>query len=365
MAASLLSSRSSVSASKTRVKGNAHRGGVQMKIAIAGLGVAGSYLLNRLSEEHDVVGFERQPFDKFDAVCAWGTSRHELGRILKPTGLDFEKYILHEGKTMYVDLGSSMLKIPLTGLVTYDKHQLELDLVKGKRARYGVRATKEQLTRDGYDLMIDATGFHRELLPKLKRDEYVPCIEYRMKYNPTTPVDDFYIRPFGHDSGYLWYFPLEKGSSFVGAGDYYKKHMEYTAKYNEDHPGQLVKRTGRPIRFLPPKLCEPFYADNVVGVGESIGTVFPILGEGIIPSLQCSEILLDTLPDLVEYRRRVLKAYSIFYDIYRLVKLKIEGKFSLTRHSYLLMKTYRYMKAREERFGLTVRAPDMYKILSV
>ncbi len=336
-----------------------------MKIAIAGLGVAGSYLLNRLGEEHEVVGFERQSFDKFDAPCAWGTSRHELGRILKPTGLDFEKYILHEGKVMHVNLGSSMIEIPLAGLVTYDKHQLELDLAKGREARYGVRVNREQLTRDGYDLIIDATGFHRDLLPKLPRDEYVPCIEYKMEYKPTAPIDDFYIQPFGHDSGYLWYFPLENGASFVGAGDFNRKHMEYTAKYNKDHPGQQVKKNGRPIRFLPPKLCEPFYDGNVVGVGESIGTVFPILGEGIIPSLQCSEILLDTLTDLEEYRKRVLKAYSVFYDVYRLVKLKIEGKFSFARHSYLLMKTYRYMKAREERFGLTVRAPDMYKILSL
>ena len=27
------------------------------------------------------------------------------------------------------------------------------------------------------------------------------------------------------------------------------------------------------------------------------------------------------------------------------------------------MKTYRYMKAREERFGMTIRANDLYKII--
>lgn len=336
-----------------------------MKIAVAGLGVAGSYLLNRLGEKHEVTGFERQRFDSFNAVCAWGTSRHELGRLLSPTGLDFEKYVLHEGKTMHVDLGSSELQIPLIGLVTYDKHQLELDLVKERDVRYGVRVTKEQLIREGFDVIIDATGFHRDLLPKLTEDEYIPCIEYKMKYNPRTPVDDFYIRPFGDDSGYLWYFPLEKGSAFVGAGDYRKKHMEYTGTYNKDHPGETVKKIGRPIRFLPPRLCEPFFEGRVVGVGESIGTVFPILGEGIIPSIQCAGIFLDTFPDFKEYRRRVLEDFSVFYDVYRLVKLKIEGKFSFVKHSNLLLKTYRYMKAREDRFGLSIRGSDMYQILSV
>jgi len=28
-------------------------------------------------------------------------------------------------------------------------------------------------------------------------------------------------------------------------------------------------------------MCKPFYKGKVVGVGESIGTVYPLLGEGI------------------------------------------------------------------------------------
>jgi flavin-dependent dehydrogenase len=122
---------------------------------------------------------------------------------------------------------------------------------------------------------------------------------------------------------------------------------------------------GRPRRFIPPRLCEPFYEGRVVGVGESIGTVFPILGEGIIPSLQCAEIFLQTMPDFEKYRKRVLKEFAAFYDIYRLVKLKIEGRFNLVRHSALLMKTYRYMKQREERFGLTIRGNDLYQIIQM
>ncbi len=335
-----------------------------MRIAVAGLGVAGSYLANRLGEEHEVVGFERQRFDRFDAVCAWGTSRHELRRLLGPTGIDFDKYILHDGQTMRVDLGSSMLEIPLKGLCTYDKHQLELDLVKERETHYGVRVTEEQLLRDGFDLIIDATGVHRDLLPKLEKDSVIPCIEYKMKYT-RTPTNDFYIKPFNRDSGYLWYFPLENGSSYVGAGDYFKQHMVKTEQYNIEHPGEVVKKIGRPIRVLSPKLCQPFYKGKVVGVGESIGTVFPILGEGIIPSLQCADIFLQTVPDLGRYTERVLKEFAIFDDIYKLVMLKIEGKFNLVRHSRLLLKTYTYMKEREERFGMTIRGNDLYKIIQM
>jgi flavin-dependent dehydrogenase len=141
--------------------------------------------------------------------------------------------------------------------------------------------------------------------------------------------------------------------------------MEQTQLYNTEHPGEIVKKIGRPIRVLSPKLCQPFYKGNVVGVGESIGTVFPILGEGIIPSLQCANAFLETMPDFEKYTARVLKEFAIFDDIYRLVMLKIEGKFNMLRHSRLLLKTYNYMKAREERFGMTIRGNDLRKIISM
>ena len=133
-----------------------------------------------------------------------------------------------------------------------------------------------------------------------------------MKYTDGPPIDDFYVKPFPRDSGYLWYFPLEKGHGYVGAGDFDKKQVEYVDGYNKAHPGEVEKRIGRPIRFLSPGYCEPFYEGNVVGVGEAIGTVFPMLGEGIIPSIQCCDILMETMPDFKKYRAKVLKHYQIF-----------------------------------------------------
>ena len=37
------------------------------------------------------------------------------------------------------------------------------------------------------------------------------------------------------------------------------------------------------------------FSGRAVGVGESIGTVSPITGEGILPSIECAEILYQTL----------------------------------------------------------------------
>jgi flavin-dependent dehydrogenase len=338
------------------------------RIAIVGLGVAGSYLLNRLSNEHDVTGYEMQKEGEFQAVCAWGTSKNELSKIMKPLGIDFEKYVLFNGKEMVVDLGieKNPRRIPLIGLVTYDKHQLELDLTKGKNAKFGIKATPSLLKDQGYDMVIDCTGLHRSFLPKVKDDLWIPCVEYKVSYNDQSAMShgDFYIKPFEGLAGYLWSFPLEPGSAFVGAGDYKKRHNEALNNFNSENPGEILKKIGRPIRISPPKYCEPFYVGNVVGCGESIGTVFPLLGEGIIPSLQCAQLLCENLDNLPGYREAVLKKFEYFNYVYDLIKLKFEKKFSMVRHLPLMLKTYNAMKKMEDRFGLEVRMSDFKEIIS-
>jgi len=63
-----------------------------MKIAVVGIGVAGAYLMNRLSDAHDisVTGFERMPETDHDAVCAWATSKNIMSGLAKKCGLNFE-----------------------------------------------------------------------------------------------------------------------------------------------------------------------------------------------------------------------------------------------------------------------------------
>ena len=78
-----------------------------MKVAIIGIGVAGAYLMNQLSSFHDVkvTGFERMEEKNHDAVCAWATCDNVMSKYAKKCGLDFENYVLHDGKRMTVDVG--------------------------------------------------------------------------------------------------------------------------------------------------------------------------------------------------------------------------------------------------------------------
>lgn len=343
-----------------------------MKIAIVGLGVAGSYLLNTLSEEHDVVGYEMQKEGQFDAVCAWGTSKHEISRILSPIDFQFQEYILFEGSYMHIELTEKILKIPLKGLCCYDKHKVELDLTKGKNANFGVRVSAATFPYHKYDLVVDATSLQRALLPRIGEQILVPCVEYMVKYNGKVPYQDFYIKPFPSNSGYFWYFPLGNNTAYVGAGDYYKTHNEVLDAFNKTHGGTIMKKIGRPVRLSSPKLCRPFSQGNVVGVGESIGTVFPILGEGIIPSLHCAQLLRENLDDIPKYENEVMSKFKDYHDVYSLIKLKMNGKLDLMkmngklnmlRNGRLMWTTYRAMKAQEDRFGMEVRINDLWSIM--
>ena len=156
-----------------------------MKIAIIGLGVAGSYLLHTLSSEHEVIGFEMQKEGEFDSVCAWGAAKSEMERICARINIDFNDYVFFNGNNINLELKGKIRKVSCKGLVTYDKHQLELDLTKGLNAKYGERITPNTFPSDEYDLVIDATSLQRVMLPKIKDQLLVPCVEYMVAVSYT------------------------------------------------------------------------------------------------------------------------------------------------------------------------------------
>src|SRR3982750_3282120 len=120
-----------------------------MKIAVVGIGVAGAYLMNKLSDDHDnrVVGFERMPEAQHDAVCAWATCENVMSSLVKNCGINFDDYVLHKGKHMKVDIGSGRggnsgdnnnnIDICLKGMVAYDKLKLIQDMIKGTEIEFG------------------------------------------------------------------------------------------------------------------------------------------------------------------------------------------------------------------------------------
>ena len=341
-----------------------------MKIAVVGMGVAGAYLMNGLGKDHDnfVKGFERMPIEQHDAVCAWATCENIMDDLVKECGLNFDDYILHEGKTMRVDMGQSSkednsINVGLNGMVTYDKLKLIKDMIRGTNIQFGVIPKKETLESE-FDLIIDSTGFHRNYLPRPQNEMWIPCIQYKVKYQDNTPFDDFYLKAFPSMKGYFWYFPLENGYAHIGAGDYERKNNNvFVDKFLTKHKCEIIKKVGRPVRISPPKSSEPFTdGRKTVGVGESIGTVYPLLGEGIIPSTWCAKFFIKHINDFNAYRREVLKKFQIYALVFNFIQMKINGKFNLFKNAVELFKIYNHMKHEEKRYGMEVRFKDLIKV---
>ncbi len=333
-----------------------------MRVAVAGGGVAGSYFANLIKGDHEVVVFERQKAENFRAICAWGTSKHEMRRLAGRIGLNFDEYILHEGKEMIVKLpDESEFSIKLKGLCTFNKKQFILDMHSRLKVYYSIDVKKVKIT--GFDLIVDATGFHRALLPRIARDYYIPTVEYLVKYD-SPPIDDFYLMPLTHLGGYLWYFPLSNNLAHVGVGDYFNRHKEALDEFIRKNPGEVIDVVGRPVRIAPPHLCAPIISNGVVGLGESIGTVHPVIGEGIIPGMQCAELLSQSVDGRIEqYPQKVLKSFSVFYTIFQFIKKVHNSSFNYLRDFRLLMTPYIYMKLREDRFGMEIRLKDWLRIV--
>jgi len=333
-----------------------------MKIAVVGIGVAGSYLLARLKKDHEVVGYERMKEHEHDSICAWGSAKSIMSELCAKVDIDFEKFVIHNGKNLYIDMHNRpRFDIKLKSLCTYDKIGLIQEMIKGCKVHYDVSPKLEDLEKE-YDLIIDATGFYRMYLPKPKDDFFLPTFQYKIEYENEVPLDDFYVKPLENMTGYFWYFPLDKKFAHIGSGDYKKQHVKETNEFLEKYGGKIVKKVGRPIRLATPDMCEPFYHGKVVGVGESIGTVYPLLGEGIIPSMICVDIFIKNIDDREQYRKEVLQYFKIYAKVHRFIRNKMEQKFSIIKQFPELISIFIYMKRNERRFGMEVHMRDLFKI---
>lgn len=343
-----------------------------MKIAVVGIGVAGAYLMNQLSDIHDVTvrGFERMPEKEHDAVCAWATCDNVMKDYAKRCGLNMDDYILHEGKKMRVDVGDGSdsgknIDINLKGMVSYDKLKLIQDMIKGTDICFNKVPNKSDLESE-YDLIIDSTGFHRHYLPKLKNELWIPCIQYKVKYEKA-PFDDFYLKAFPSLSGYFWYFPLGNGYAHIGSGDFKRKQTHvFMDFFMKKYPCEVLKKVGRPVRITPPSHCLPFTdGRKTIGVGESIGTVYALLGEGIIPSTICAQLFIDNLHDKEKYVADVLSTFKIYTNVYNFIRKSINRKFNILKDFLEVLKIYKYMKSSEDRFGMEVNMLNMLKLTKI
>ncbi|HOT04139.1 MAG TPA: NAD(P)/FAD-dependent oxidoreductase [Methanolinea sp.] len=291
-----------------------------MKVAIVGAGIAGSFLGCLLEKK----GISPDVYEKghHDTVCGfrscgWGAPS-TIGAYLADTGLDLDDYLLESMKSMEFDG-----LVARTPLCTLDKPGLIRDL------RSRLKIIQRQFTNHGgeeYDVVVDATGISRAILPPCTSDLTLPTLQHRVFIEPVTggtPGPGVYGSHVP-GLGYIWVFPLGRRQYHIGAGglvfDRYAEILDqFLNDLSRDHG--LTRHCTCPgkIRVACPFYSQPMVAtrmrengelQRIIGVGESIGTVSPFTGEGIIYSMECAKILADSWLNEDLYVSRILSRFA-------------------------------------------------------
>jgi flavin-dependent dehydrogenase len=124
--------------------------------------------------------------------------------------------------------------------------------------------------------------------------------------------------------GYLWVFPLGDTLYHIGIGGIGLAGLDSLLdRFYHDLSGNFSFTTlcscRGTVRVASPYYSMPFSVTGtgrdgspraIVGVGEAIGTVTPFTGEGIIHSLECAKMFVDSLPDYQRYTTSVLARFA-------------------------------------------------------
>lgn len=280
-----------------------------MRIGIAGAGVAGAYLACMLSSRHEVEVFDRKEKDKLGHDCAWLFHHSDLYNYCGKCGLNPVRYLEHVGRT-FSFFG---VTVAIGDLITFNKHHFLIDLLKrAEEVHFGSKISRSDL--EDFDLVIDATGPSRALLPpplnRLKLNWSIPC--YQLEVESHDLPKDFYTHPAG--LGYLWVFPRGENTARVGCGSLTANPKTEVEEYLANKSYKLLRVCNGTVRIIPPSKSKPFHVagePNIVGVGECVGAISPLSGEGNRDALKCADLFLEALEgDLNVYERRVLEKFS-------------------------------------------------------
>ena len=276
-----------------------------MKIAIAGAGMTGAYLYRLLRNRGEAVElFDRPPLLRCGLTpCAWGTCG-EFVHLVREAGLDAERYVLKRLDHLWMD----EVKIRAE-LLTFDKPRLVRDLLAGAEPR------REAFRPEEFERVIDATGVARALLPPAGDDVVLDCCQYLVETGESL-VNRIQLGGIG----YAWCFPLGHRRYHLGCGSLFHDPRQRLRRLGwlEDSSGRWPRTvicgcSGR-IRLTGPRQAQPFVAagggGEIWGIGEAIGCVAPLAGDGIVPGMRSVELLLGAWDDADRYRQTVLEEFA-------------------------------------------------------
>jgi len=319
-------------------------------ITIAGSGVSGSYLALLLKNG----GFDVTAYDPrreyYYIPCGYATNYYLIRDMLRRVNVEFDDFLLSMGKTVtFSREDGKSFHFRCRGLCTYDKNALS------DHMNSMVGTVRAKPPKKNPETMVDCTGISRYYLGPLPND-----FRMRTKEFLTAAADhrDFYFRYFRNGRGYYWEFPL--GESFhIGAGS---DSLEILEESLRGISGSRV--TGRDIRLR--FAIDGISNGKVIGCGESIGTVSPVTGEGILPSMECADLLYRAITSssdmegvLERYRNALAEKFRRFVLLFELLQKARSG-------SLVQLRNFRYLwPALEDlrHFGIDISAPKLIAAL--
>jgi len=307
-----------------------------MKIAIMGAGMIGAYLHKLLvAKGHSIDIFDKNPGTRCGLTpCAWGTSRG-FAELVKASGLDPSTYILKRPGHVIMD----GLKVG-ADVMTIDKRMLIKDLLQDVVASHAQPSTTQ------YDRVIDATGVSRAFLPPIGDDFILPCVQFRVR---SEGMLENQIKLGG--IGYAWCFPLSGQEYHIGCGSLISEPRAVlkNLRWIKDDGARrtMVCACTGTIRLAGPQSSQPFFVAGtdyeIWGVGEAIGCVAPLAGDGIIPGMRSAQILMEHWNDPSGYTNAILREFKWMEKERRVIdKLRNNQPFGLS-DAWALKKNSRRM----------------------
>lgn len=305
---------------------------MESRVAIAGAGMIGSYLYRLLESQGMKADVYGDPISHAACginPCAWG-STSSFRQQVSAVGLDPEQYVLKDFKVVNFE-GVDMR----AHLLTFDKPRLINDLRKSVEVLGGPVPPRK------YERVVDATGVRRAYLPGIKDDLLVPCVQYRVRMERADSSK--VVIQYGN-LGYSWRFPLSDTEFHVGAGSVLadpKETLRESGFMNAE--GKILCGCSGKVRSTSPLGSQPFvFADlalgaQVWGVGESIGAVAPIAGEGIAPGMASARLLIANWDSPRRYTSRILKEFSWMIDERNVID-KVAGGERLGLKDWLILR---------------------------
>ena len=167
--------------------------------------------------------------------------------------------------------------------------------------------------------------------------------------------------------GYAWCFPLSGTQYHIGCGSLTADplaRIQELGWLQAVHPGparQILCACAAKIRLTSPQYSQPFVINNgkneIWGIGESIGCVAPLAGDGIVPGMRSVQVLLDNWNDPPGYTAAILNDFKWMEKERSVID-------RLRRHKSLGIRSAWVLKRNSRRMGMRVGLRDALTLIS-